>query len=265
MQGFHSSDDRARSWRRFCRTGWRMAWGSTLLGLGVLTVFSRITPQPPPLPHEAPVPLSWRPATRESVTGESSALDIQALWTPSAFALSSPAGFSHSQRHERVQLTPPLQGPRSVPALPATRRPASGVDLLQPGRIRLAAPQPPSFLMVSDPVFPPRAHSPETPSLSFPEGWESRLFSGIDLNYPDWSEVAWNAQVEIHFDANGLPVSVLLSRSSGLPEVDRRLARSVSGWRLLEASAPRWGQVAWSCPRPVPPGAPVSNGEGETP
>ena len=79
---------------------------------------------------------------------------------------------------------------------------------------------------------------------------DRRLFSGIDLNYGDWTNAAWSARIEMRFDAKGVPVSMLLAQSSGLPEVDRRLARSVNGWRLLEPAAPRAGTVEWTSPWP---------------
>ena len=84
--------------------------------------------------------------------------------------------------------------------------------------------------------------------MTFPEGWESRLFSGIDLDFGAWTDGAWSAEMEMRFDERGVPVSMLLAKSSGLPEVDRRLARSAYGWRLLEPAAPRQGTVSWRNP-----------------
>ena len=86
--------------------------------------------------------------------------------------------------------------------------------------------------------------------MTFPEGWESRLFSGIDLDFGAWTDGAWSAEMEMRFDERGVPVSMLLAKSSGLPEVDRRLARSAYGWRLLEPAAPRAGTVEWTSPWP---------------
>ena len=96
--------------------------------------------------------------------------------------------------------------------------------------------------------------------MSFPDGWESRLFSGIDLEYGGWTNGAWSARVEMRFDAKGLPISMMLAQASGFPEVDRRLARSVNGWRLLEPSAPREGIVAWSSPAPEASGPAAEGG-----
>jgi hypothetical protein len=94
--------------------------------------------------------------------------------------------------------------------------------------------------------------------MAFPDGWESRLFSGIDLDFGAWTNRAWSAQIEMRFDGKGIPALVLLAQPSGFPEVDRRLARSASGWRLLEASAPRAGLVGWSSPA-AEPSAPASS------
>ncbi len=64
----------------------------------------------------------------------------------------------------------------------------------------------------------------------------------------------------MRFDENGVPVSMMLAQSSGLSEVDRRLARSANGWRLLEPSASRTGTVEWNSPAPV--GFPLRGREG---
>ncbi len=241
------SGDRARRWRQFCRKGWHLAWGMTILWFGALTLLFRIAPAPVPAPHEAPVPMAWWPAPSDST-----ALDVRALWTPSAFALSSPAGFSHSQRRERSRLTPPVQVVRPDNAILENPRSEEAFDLLKPERIQLASASSTPGWESMPGVFPPRTPAEDSPKLLFPDGWESRLFSGIDLNYGDWSDAPWSAQVEIHFDPKGIPTSVLLARSSGLVEVDRRLARSISGWRLLDPEVPRSGLVVWSAPRRPP-------------
>jgi len=258
------SGDRARRWRQFCRKGWYLAWGMTFLWFGALTLLFRIAPAPVLALHEAPAPMIWWPAS-----GETAALDVRALWTPSAFALSSPAGFTHSQRSERSRLTPPVQVVRPSRTILDNPRSEATFDLLKPERIQLAsAPASPGWDAMPG-VFPPRTPDTEVPKLVFPDGWESRLFSGIDLNYGDWSDTPWTAQVEIHFDPKGIPTSVLLARSSGWVEVDRRLARSISGWRLLDSEASRSGLVAWSAPRRLSPAAPeepvASNQEADTP
>jgi len=224
-----------------------MAWGVAILWFGGLTLLFRVAPAPGPVPHDAPAPMAWWPASNESA-----ARDVRALWTPSAFALSSPAGFSHAQRHERSRLTPPVQVVRPDSVLLGTPRPVDAFTLLEPERFHLASTESSAEWDPSVSVFPPRVPAAEVPSLSFPDGWESRLFSGIDLNYGSWSDSPWTAQIEIHFDEKGVPNSVLLARSSGWSEVDRRLARSVSGWRLLDPEAPRSGRIRWSAPRKVP-------------
>ncbi len=238
------SDGRVRRWRQFCRKGWQLAWGVAILWFGGITLLFRVAPAPAPDSHEAPAPMVWWPASNDS-----DARDIRALWTPSAFALSSPAGFSHSQRGERARLTPPVQVVRPDSTLLENPRPEEAFNLLKPERLHLTSPDSTAEWDASVSVFPPRVLAAEVPSLSFPDGWESRLFSGIDLNYGDWSDSPWSAQVEIHFDEKGIPNSVLIARSSGLSEVDRLLARSLSGWRLLDPDAPRTGRLLWSAPR----------------
>ena len=97
--------------------------------------------------------------------------------------------------------------------------------------------------------------------MDFSGGWESRLFSGIDLGFGAWTDRAWSARIEMRFDGAGVPVSTLLAQSSGLPDLDRRLARSANGWRLLEPAAPRTGVVAWIRPAAEPPAPPAAAGE----
>ena len=136
------------------------------------------------------------------------------------------------------------------------------------GRIRFPSPGAKDGLpLAAESVFPPRTPERESARMTFPEGWESRLFSGIDLNFGAWTNSPWSARVEMRFDRAGVPVSMLLAQSSGLPELDRRLARSANGWRLLEPAAPRSGQVAWISPgtapsAPEPPPRPAAAGKG---
>lgn len=217
------------------------------LWFGGIALLFRIAPPPEAPPRQDPLPLSWWPAQ------DGNALDLRAIWTPSAFALASPAGFSHSLRGERVGLAPPVQTARPPAAFLDDRRPAAAFDFSKPGRT-WTAPAPDGALPEPS-VFPPRARDPAQPRLVFPEGWESRQFSGIDLNFGGWTNGAWSARVEMRFDAKGVPVSMLLAQSSGTAEVDRRLARSATGWRLLEPAAPRTGVVEWNSPAPPPAAA----------
>jgi hypothetical protein len=235
------SDDSAWRWRKFCRRGWRLAWMIAALWFGGLALLFRVASAPAPAAREAPVPVAWWPA------GDGAALDVRALWTPSAFALSSPAGFSHSLRRARAGLPPPVQTARPAAAFLDRRNPAV-FDLAKLGPIWSSPSPPPIGSGPDNGVFPPRVPARETSRLSFPDGWESRLFSGIDLNFGAWTNGSWSARVEMRFDAQGVPVSTLLTQSSGDLELDRRLARSAHGWRLLEPGAPRTGTVEWNNP-----------------
>ena len=236
----------ARRWRRFGRKGRRLAWGVTALWLGSLAVLFRVAPEPESMAHPLPPAVTWWAAG-----GEGAAQDIRTLGSPAAFALPTPAGFSHALRREQAGLTPPVQTRRIEHSFLPRQ-----AWMAQPARadfVRLAAREAPSGGRdeVST-VFPPRRMEMESARMVFPLGWESRLFSGIDLNFGTWTNVAWSAKVELRFDAKGIPALVLLAQSSGLPEVDRRLARSASGWRLLEPAARPAGVVAWNSPAAVP-------------
>ncbi len=252
MQHVHSAEDPARRWRRFCRTGRRMALLCTGLWLGSWLLFFRIAPAPAPAERDAPAKLSWWSAA------DGAGLDVRALWTPAAFALATPAGFSHRLRRERADLAPPVQAGRP-PAAFLPEAAAAEPDFAGLARELAPAPAVDETAAAGD-VFLPRQAVAQAPRMVFPAGWESRLFSGIDLNYGGWTNVAWEAQVELSFDRQGVPAAVLLARCSGLPEVDRRLARSASGWRLLEPAAARAGVVTWNVPaaaaEPAPGGAP---------
>ena len=249
MYRFRPSEDPVRRWRKFCRRGWRLAWLVAALWFGGLALLFRVVSAPAPAPREAPLPMAWWPEPGGA------AMDVRTLWTPSAFALSSPAGFSHSLRRERAGLPPPVQTARPAAAFLDRRDPPAGFDFSKSGRPRFF----PAAFGAETPldagVFSPRIPVRETPRLSFPDGWESRLFSGIDFNFGDWTNAAWSARVEMRFDAKGVPISILVAQASGLPEVDRRLARSANGWRLLEPSAPRTGTVEWYRPAPAPSAA----------
>lgn len=250
MRAFRPSEDPARRWRLFCRAGGRWAVLFAALWFGGLAFLFRIAPAPAAADRAAPARLSgWWPAPGGP------ALDVRAQWTPAAFALSTPAGFSHSLRGARAGLAPPVQAERLPAAYLGDARAFAPLDAAEPGRLGAEARAVPGAVAGAG-VFPPRAPEPESARLVFPEGWESRLFSGIDLDYPQWTKAAWEARVEMRFDGKGVPESILLAQASGVPEVDRRLARSASGWRLLEPAAPRAGVVAWKSPAAAEGGAP---------
>lgn len=220
-----------------------MAWMFAAFWFGALTLLVRVAPAPEPMLRATPAPVSWWPAE-----GGGSESDIRTLWTPSVFALSTPAGFSHSLRRERSRLAPPVQSSRPAPAF-LEEPTLEFLDLAAQANIRRVAPQTGiDPLLVDESVFPPRVQEQKVPRMDFPDGWESRLFSGIDLNFDRWTNRAWSARIEMQFDKAGVSASMLLAQSSGLPELDRRLARSANGWRLLEPAAPRTGVVSWSSP-----------------
>jgi hypothetical protein len=255
MHRTRSLEDPVRRWRQFCRAGWRMAWIFAALWFGALALLFRVAPAPAPAARASPAQVFWWPAKNGAAEG------IRALWSPSAFALPTPAGFSHSLRGERARLAPPVQLARPDAAFLARPEPPASLDPSKAGLVRLASPEPPAESSASAGVFPPRTPEPEKPRMDFPEGWESRLFSGVDLNFGAWTNSAWSARIEMRFDAKGLPASTLLEQSSGLPEVDRRLARSANGWRLLEPAAPRTGVIAWSSPASAPGLSPAAGEE----
>ncbi len=257
MYRTRSIPDPARQWRDFCRRGRRMAGVSAALWFGLLAALFRVAVPSAPVPRAAPVSLSWWPAESDPAAVRAAA-DIRALWSPAVFALPTPAGFSHVLRTERSRLTPPVAGDRPEPVYLDSARTAGAAvpvpDLVQPFTVPRAPPA-----ASGDGVFPPRKAKTELPRLVFPEGWESRIFSGIELDFGAWTNAGWNARMEMRFDERGVPVSMLLAEPSGWPEVDRRLARSARGWRLLEPSAPREGAVAWRNPPPAA-GAPRQGG-----
>ena len=237
MVRLRPSEDPARRWRRFCRPGARWAAGFAAVWFGAWAGLFRIAPLPAPAPRDFPPQASWWwPAANAP------ALDVRAQWTPAAFALSTPAGFSHALRGDRANVAPPIQAERPAPAY------WTGAPDFVPLALALPGPGPATSLAE---VFAPRPAPRETPRLAFSAGWESRLFSGIDLDYPNWTNAPWQARVELRFDARGVPTSVLLAQASGIPDVDRRLARSVSGWRLLEPTASRTGAATWLAPGPA--------------
>ena len=242
MHRLRPSEDPARRWRRFCRPGARWAAAFAAVWFGAWALLFRIAPVPAPVPREVPSRVAWWWSAAAAP-----ALDVRALWTPAAFALSTPAGFSHALRGGRANVAPPVHADRPAPAYWA------GEPDYVPLALALPAPAPPT---AAAEVFAPRPAPRETPRLVFSAGWESRLFSGIDLDYPNWTNAPWQARVELRFDARGVPTSVLLAQASGIPDVDRRLARSASGWRLLEPAAPRSGAATWIAPAPAGGGAP---------
>lgn len=88
------------------------------------------------------------------------------------------------------------------------------------------------------------------PSMEFSEGWEGRMFGGVDLEYAEWGraepgEAGWSAAAEAEFDANGVPRHVFLTERSGVASVDLAASREIWKWRLRNSEAPRTGFVRW--------------------
>ena len=92
------------------------------------------------------------------------------------------------------------------------------------------------------------ASGPAKAEMRFPEGWEPRMFSGVELDYPEWTAKPWRAKAEVEFDADGRPEHVFLTDPSGVAAVDARLARGIRRWRLLDGRAARRGEVEWVVP-----------------
>lgn len=256
-------EDPVRRWRRFSRAGRRWAIAAVALWVLLWSWLLGIAPVPEPLPRETPPRVAWWPDGLPPGRGSEVQTDIRLLWSPSVFALPTPAGFSHSLRRGRARLTPPVQTVRPAAAYLETGGDVMPMDndLARPIRLS-AAPEPARTWSVAG-VFPPRTLEPEAPRMVFPEGWESRLFSGMELTFGEWTSQAWMARMEMRFDSGGVPQSMLLVQSSGMPEVDRRLARTARGWRLLDPGAPRSGIVAWIRPAsPPPPPAPPAPAAG---
>ena len=219
----------------------------------------RVESAPVPLARAAPPAAAWWPGPGDGGGPD----DVRSVWSPAAFALSTPAGFSHSLRQERSGISPPVQAARPGSAYLDDPRPAGRRDRFAagPGLFRTAPAA--DLSPAGESVFPPRSLDSAAARMEFPDGWESRLFSGIDLTFGAWAADAWTARVEWRFDARGVPISTLLTQPSGIPEVDRRLARSANGWRLLEPTAPREGVVGWNAPASAP--RPATDGEGGAP
>ena len=243
MYRTHPLENPEQRWRRFCRPGWRLAGLAALLWFGAFALLFRLASPPVPALRPAPAAVAWWPSAAGTTT-----LDVRSLWTPAAFALATPAGFTHALRRGRIGLAPPVQTLRPATAYLDNPRPSPPPPLAVGGGVPDQAGAAPVGSWSVPEVFPPRAAVAETPRLEFSAGWESRLFSGIDLNFGGWTNLAWTARIEMQFDAKGVPVSMLLAQASGLPEIDRRLVRSASGWRLLEPGAARQGTVGWSSP-----------------
>jgi len=205
-----------------------------------MALLFRLAPTPAGPERPAPTCMTWWRATPPA------AWDIRTLYTPAAFALSTPAGFTHALRREKVELLPPVHMERPAYAYllpePVVESSADEWGWQLPRADDGAA---------AGGVLTKRRATRESARLLFSPGWESRLFAGIDLNFDDWTNAAWRARVELQFDERGTPRAVLLDESSGWPALDQRLLRSVSAWRLLEPNAPRMGTVAWVRPGPA--------------
>jgi len=91
--------------------------------------------------------------------------------------------------------------------------------------------------------------SPTEPRMAFGNGWEARMFSGVDTDYGSWrAGGGWSAEMFLEFDAQGVPVHMMLTKRTGDEAIDKRLLQGAYGWRLRDAKAPWQGTVSWSVP-----------------
>lgn len=248
MDRKHAMEDSRERDRRFRRAGWRRAWAVALGLCAAAAVLCRIGP-PEEVPTVRRTPhWTWLPP---AVAAETLA-DVRAVRSPTVFSLPSPEGFTGALRTRNPRLRPPVGRDRASaagrgPAVDGAGGTGEATDWNAPEfAVRRPAGREPAGWM---PVFANRVRQEETARMEFPEGWEQRLFAGLDLAYADWAPgQAWEATAELAFDEKGIPVSVFLDPRSGIPEVDRRLARSASSWRLMAGGAPRRGKVSWRVP-----------------
>lgn len=190
---------------------------------------------------------------------------MRQVLSPTIFALATPAGFTRMLGEERpappeVGDTAPAAAPARHDALPGGEVPALSEALgARPEGLRMgdrwersATTAAESGMGRTAGVFDGRTPAEPQARLArmvFSAGWESRMFSGLALDYASWRAGAgWQARVEVEFDDTGVPVRVMLERKSGDQDVDARVLRGAYDWRLRDRTAPRRGTVAWQVP-----------------
>lgn len=234
--------------RRFRRAGWRRAWLAALAIVAALAILGRIAPPTEPATVRRTPHWTW---VLPGAPAEAAVAAVRAVRSPAAFSLPSPAGFTGALRALSPRLAPPVRR-ADRPAAPAAASSEPSLPDWTSPALAPRAPLPPGDTGWK-PVFANRRPPVETPRIDFPAGWESRIFSGLDLNYPAWfPDTPWTATADLAFDAAGIPVSVLLDRPSGAPAIDQRLARSAASLRLLDPAAPRRGKITWRVPAASP-------------
>ncbi|MBP1590118.1 MAG: hypothetical protein ILO10_07995 [Kiritimatiellae bacterium] len=247
--------------------------GGTGLGPHVRWAHAPNTPPDAPSPDDRPAPL---PVDEEHATA------MRMVLSPEVFALATPVGFTRLLEEEHpampepgqaetdgppadAALASPLASPPSATAVsamldasgtsadaaPSAARPDRPTGLSLGERW---TPPPPSAaetgmgLLPGNGVFAARQASPGA-RMEFSAGWESRMFSGMELDYGTWwPGQDWQASIEVEFDHVGVPVHVLLTTRSGNAPVDARLVRGAYGWRLRDRAALRRGTVTWVVP-----------------
>lgn len=240
-------DSRDRD-RRLCRPGWHRAWATALAIVAALAILGRMAPPEEPATVRRTPHWTW---ILPGAPAEAALSDVRAVRTPTVFALPTAVGFTSPLRARIPRLTPPMRRAASPAALSVAAAPFSPGAPLPDWTSPDFAPRAPSPPPGTGwkPVFANRRPPPDLPGMDFPAGWEPRIFSGLDLAYADWAAGSpWTASVDIRFDSAGIPLAVLLDRPSGIPDVDRQLARSAAVWRLLDPDAPRHGKVTWRVP-----------------
>ena len=231
--------------RRRERKNRRLAWivAAAVAGLGLAGLRLEGTPEGRGT--------SRAPKVRWGGDGGEGGAGMRAVLDPTAYALAGAAGFTGAWWKER----PDAVSMESEDATAAGKKSDAGEGWKWDGAGKRGSRRPftggrPTAVAGRGLAAGSGAATAEVAKaeMRFPEGWEPRMFSGVELDYPNWTARGWRAKAEVEFDADGRAEHVFLTEPSGVAKVDSRLARGIRRWRLLDGRAARRGEVAWVVP-----------------
>lgn len=195
------------------------------------------------VPRDAvPSPPRWTLVTRPDTTPDHPLTQMLEVWSPAAFALPTPVGFSRPLLTEEIRLRPPLHSPSETAMLLERRRvqpPAeSAVTLPEWEQLREQIEAHP-LRLPSAPT--PQPDAPVTPSpvpiVHRLDGAEHRDVEHMTMTEDTtlWGTTSWSAELVLHIDPWGTVNQALVHRRAAYEPANKRLIQDAHTWRWAPA------------------------------
>ena len=151
-----------------------------------------------------------------------------------------------------VSIATEVSRPEPPPPLEMAKLPKAPADMPQiaPPLIEIAAPPPPAAIqaMVAAPPRPPQPEKPVEEAPASPPRFDADYLNNPATVYPNMSRrlrETGTVQLRVRVSAAGLPVEVLMNKSSGYARLDEAALAAVKKWKFQAAMRSGNAIEAW--------------------